>query len=339
MINKINSAKLNPLFLKNTGFKSAKQVYFKGNNLDKDIFVKSENINESKNSTGFDFAVSIIEKLKNQEQFDVNNEIKKFLKENNINNVDIKPIEEYKDAPPRIMGAFVHRYNNEMNENGGTLYLKKMPENGDFKEMQSYIASISHELEHVVQHQKNDLREIFIDSLDNGQQSELVFEYTQYLKGVFVQTLHRTPLQYCVKNAKELGIDAFTLLQLNDDIYNYATIFPDSSVKINENTVKKSFSGEADFSEYIKKYFNMVTENFSGPGIEEYATNETYDLIRKKAIHELRTEAQAYQINSDINKYIKGIDLNKKTLNDLIPMTYNLIADELEKIEIMPKEG
>ena len=98
MINKINSITSNPLFLKSINFNTTKQVYFQGNDLNKDIFIKSENIKESKNSAGFDFAVNIIEKLKNQEEFNVNNEIKKFLNENNINNVDIKPIEEFKNA-------------------------------------------------------------------------------------------------------------------------------------------------------------------------------------------------------------------------------------------------
>jgi len=335
MINKINFAKIHIAKPQRAEFSSLNPINFKGVN-NKDVFVKSSAELQDKNiessSSGLDFAFGVYQKINKDKKIDIAKEVQDFLKKNNIDNVKVAPLSEYKNAPPRVMGVFVQRYNSNMIQNGGTLYINNAPKNDDKKAMQVLVASVAHELQHVLQHQRDDLSSIFIDSLDNPEQVDLVFQYTQYLKSFFVGILQKTALQYCINNREQYGIDIPFLMNLNEDIYRYSMIFPNFSSDITDDTIRSSFSKDGDFSSLVAKNFDMIIENFASPDIEEFATNETYELIRKKIIYELRSEAQAYQVNSDLNKYITGIKSNQKTLNDLIPMTYNLVADELEKI-------
>ena len=166
-----------------------------------------------------------------------------------------------------------------------------------------------------------------------------VRRFVEYVKreSTSRELMQLTPLEYAINNNRKTGVSISEMINFNPDISKYSTIFPEREVKVDEKMILESFvcENKEDFKGLVCSYFSNILSVFNSAEIsEDYKNLETYSLIKNYCSGLLRDEAKAYQINSNVNKQYRGLSLEIRTLNDLIPMTYNMVADALDKIDI-----
>ena len=69
--------------------------------------------------------------------------------------------------------------------------------------------------------------------------------------------------------------------------------------------------------------------------IQDLINSICNNILKDLFVQKLSHEADEYQVMSDINKKVNNINPRLNTLNVLIPMTYKLVADVLEDIELV----
>ncbi|MBQ2983447.1 MAG: hypothetical protein IJD57_01445 [Candidatus Gastranaerophilales bacterium] len=342
---KQNNAINNDFVLQNSSSKNYEKLqpqhfsgYFAINPVSKVSFGAN---NEQKADPVLDFGISLFDKLQSNKDFDLVQETKNFLKQNDLEDIDIADLDEIKYQSERLLGGFRANFSKDMSYDGGTLFLENYSPSNDSKANAKIAGAITHELSHAYQHKNKNGLEMFTNAglKKSDDLPKVIRSFIERVKreSVIRDMMQVKPLQYAVDNFRKIGIDVSELLTFNPDIYKYSTIFPESSVKIDEKTIINAFScnNEEDFESLVADYFSQTLYYFKESDIpEKYKNNDTYKLIQSYATALLRDEAIAYQKNSQINKHRAGLSFDAPTLNDLIPMTYNKVANILEKLDV-----
>ena len=284
-----------------------------------------------------EFGISLFDKIQTDKNTDIKEEVVKFLEENNMQGIKVLNIRELKGMNHLTSGCFHPEYTVDRRYNGGTLYLEDM-DTSDIKAIIQQVGVITHELSHAYQCEKNKGSDTF--SRAGVEDLGLINTISGFVNGVIrdwntAQYLQLPPLQYAVDNCDTLGFDSSEIDVFNNDINKYGAIFPTSIVNVDDNTILNAYGGRKNFNDIIAKYFcRMLIMYNQIDSTRPYRNMEIYKLLQQYCVDFLREEVSAYEKNSQINKHHAGIDFDEKTLNDLTPMTYSLVADSLEKLNI-----
>ena len=286
------------------------------------------------------YGINLINRTLSGEEVDFKQEIKKFLSAYGIDNIEVKNLSDVDERikNEQLAAGFLGKYDDDLQENGGIIYLEELKNRKDPKAVQQHVALMMHELTHALQH-KNDEEAAKIFS-KNGKidliQQRLIFGFTNIIASPMASVMQMRPLQYIFNNYQRYDIPRYELYNMNADIKSYGTIFPAKSNKnISEQTVYSTFGGKDNFENTVIQYFQQIVAKLNeAPDSKDYQTLETYDMLKDFFVARLRNEAEAYQVMSDINKKLKNINERYHTLNDLIPITYNMVADVLEETEL-----
>ncbi|MBQ9150000.1 hypothetical protein IJX73_03620 [bacterium] len=291
--------------------------------------VKEANLPDS--SASFEFGLNLYQRAVKGEEIDIKKEIESFLDKEQIDKVEI----DYANKKMGYRGVFQSKFTKDREYNGGIIYIDEFPKTKNKKEIQLYCSTLAHELQHAKQHKTQSAKPVFIDASDT-RQIDTIYAYVNFLRPTISSTLQQTPLGYFFINYKKIDVPNYECAAISQDIRRYGTFFSQAKTrKLDDDFIYSSFGGKENFKEQVRETFDATIEKFNeGDFSKDYRNKKTYDLLRKFYIHELRSEAQAYQIEADINNSINGIPSRFKTLNNIIPMTYALVADELENLEI-----
>ena len=283
-----------------------------------------------------DFGLYIVKKLKTEEKVDITKEVEVFLAQNDLKNIKVKPLSEATAATEKTAGGFVPDLDENLNFIGGTLYLAPVPKTKDEKAIQRYASVLAHEIQHAFEESENTTKKIAEKNEISAKNMQLILGFTTIMQNYFSPTLRNKPLQYCVDNYKILGIPIYEVKAFNPDIRKYGTVFPLKSLRsISKDTIYNAFNGKANFTKNIEKYFFETINTYNNsPDLAIFRTPNAYKALKDYYAYSLRNEAKAYQVNSEIHKKLNNLNQRFYTLNDLTPLTFNIVADELDKINI-----
>lgn len=287
------------------------------------------------------FGLDLYKRLNGADEINLNEDIGRFLNEQGIFGVEIKDISEI-NSNIRAHGLYKASYRlSDMSYIPGELFLSDIKKSKDKKRNQVSASMVSHELLHAIQHKKvdGDFRKMFIPfnkSATREDDIKFLFSFVNKNIDEIRPRLMAEPLQRCADNMDMLGVDFNEIMQLNIDSMKYFMHFPSQNIeKLNEESFFRMFGGKQEFkaittSEVVKIMNNLALIK------PEFMKSDIINSVLKFLKFRLQNEAEAYRVNSEINKEIKGLDRNMNTCGDLMPMFYNAIMDVID--EIMIKE-
>ena len=285
------------------------------------------------------FGTDLLKRIQKGENIDIIEETKEFLNQNGLTEVEIRPLTDASEADSQTVGGYRDKYTEDMQYNGGILYLAPIPKSNDKKELQWYVSVIAHELQHAIQHKETDMKSVFAKhNITDKAHIDIIMGYTSAptIRNFASHNMQIPPLQYCVNEYQKLGIPAYEVKNIANDSKKYGTIFPSKGVRgLDNDTIFKTYGGEKAFNKKVEdSLFQTFTAYDNSPQTEPFRTPETYSALKDYYVIRLRNEAEAYQVASNINKKLNNIDNRFYTLNDLIPMAYTLVANKIEEIKI-----
>ena len=88
------------------------------------------------------FGTDLLKRIQKGENIDIIEETKEFLNQNGLTEVEIRPLTDASEADSQTVGGYRDKYTEDMQYNGGILYLAPIPKSNDKKECQKLITKL-----------------------------------------------------------------------------------------------------------------------------------------------------------------------------------------------------
>ena len=185
-----------------------------------------------------DFGIRLLKNADKLNNGTLKAEIQKFLKTNNIDNIQIKNLSEHPDKNVCTLAAGC--FNPDINDDltglkGGVLYIGDIPKNIKNKEVATaYIAFVCHELTHVMQYAKDNSNFGFDGEINSIEEANKIFTLTNNLKPRILPEIQQGLLMSFSRNYEKFGLSRIQLEKLIKTTNECQMPIFDKGVKISE---------------------------------------------------------------------------------------------------------
>ena len=279
-----------------------------------------------------DFGIKLLNdsKLLNQEY--LKSQIQEFLKNNNIENIEIKNIEEHPDKSVHSMiaGCFTPDINDDLKGiKGGTLYISDVPKNKNDKEtITAYIAFVCHELTHTLQYANDNSGFGFDNEINSIEEANKIFGMTNNLKPKIVPELQISPFQAFLKNYKKFNLSFDEAKKIWEITKKCKIPIIDKSVSISDDFIVKTLSSSLSLEEKVNTIVDITIDDYiKYNNVAKENQASIRKALLKRYIFEFKTEKEAYNTACEIIR--KRYNINGGIVYDMVPRTYKMIEDVL----------
>jgi len=279
-----------------------------------------------------DFGIRLLKNADKLNNDTLKAEIQKFLKTNNIVNIQIKNLSEHPDKNVRTLAAGC--FNPDINDDltglrSGVLYIGDIPKNIKNKEVATaYIAFVCHELTHAMQYAKDNSNFGFDGEINSIEEANKIFKLTNNLKPRIVPEIQQGLLMSFGKDYEKFGLSRMQLEKLIKTTNECQMPIFDKGVKISDAFILSAISPTISLAKKVDAIVEATTKGYMRyNNVSKEKETSIKKALLKRYIFEFKTEAEAYNVACEIIK--KQYNIQGDCVYSMIPRAYKMIEEAL----------